>query len=340
MFLSFQKAGNKAFTLVELIIVVVILGILAAVTFVSYNSYSGKARDATRKADVKMISDLLQLTLSKGQKLPEPDELSGETQIDGLTFKEGKFGASKKATFNKELAKFPVDPSTGAEYGYSLSSDGKFYVLSAIMENGNIYKFSNFMDGAGSLASNNSNNQNGGSQSSGGSSQNGGGAGQQQNYTSAESFNYTVVGDNIQIDGFKPGKEVKDLIIPEVIEGKKVTSVANNAFKDNQITTLKLSKVKTIKRGVFSGNKLTKVEIPEVETIENSAFAWNNTLTSITLPNTLKKIEDDAFAETGITEIIYNGNLTENDFKKAFGAKGWAKVKYFKGNCIKAGGCN
>jgi hypothetical protein len=43
---------------------------------------------------------------------------------------------------------------------------------------------------------------------------------------------------------------------------------------------------------------LTKVEIPEVETIENSAFAWNSTLTSITLPNTLKKIEDDAFAET------------------------------------------
>ncbi|RKW21821.1 prepilin-type N-terminal cleavage/methylation domain-containing protein [Candidatus Gracilibacteria bacterium] len=346
MFLSFQKAGNKAFTLVELIIVVVILGILAAVTFVSYNSYSGKARDATRKADVKMISDLLQLTLSKGQKLPEPDELSGETVVDGLTFKEGKFGASKKATFNKELAKFPVDPSSGAEYGYSLSSDGKFYILSATMENGNTYKFSNFMDGAGSLASNNSNNQNGGAQGGGGTPQNGGeqsqggGAGQQLNYTPAENFNYTVVGDNIQIDGFKPGKEVKDLIIPEVIEGKKITSVAKNAFKDNQLTTVKLPKVKTIKRGVFSGNRLIKVEIPEVETIENSAFAWNSTLTSITLPNTLKKIEDDAFAETGITEIIYNGNLTENDLKKAFGTKGWAKIKYFKGNCIKAGGCN
>ena len=208
------------------------------------------------------------------------------------------------------------------------------------MENGNIYKFSNFMDWAGSLASNNSNNQNWWSQSSWGSSQNWWGAWQQQNYTSAESFNYTVVWDNIQIDWFKPWKEVKDLIIPEVIEGKKVTSVANNAFKDNQITTLKLSKVKTIKRWVFSGNKLTKVEIPEVETIENSAFAWNNTLTSITLPNTLKKIEDDAFAETGITEIIYNWNLTENDFKKAFGAKWWAKVKYSKWNCIKAGSCN
>jgi hypothetical protein len=38
------------------------------------------------------------------------------------------------------------------------------------------------------------------------------------------------------------------LIIPEVIEGKKITSVAKNAFKDNQLTTVKLPKVKTIKR--------------------------------------------------------------------------------------------
>lgn len=346
MFLSFQKAGNKAFTLVELIIVVVILWTLAAVTFVSYNSYSGKARDATRKADVKMISDLLQLTLSKWQKLPEPDELSWETVVDGLTFKEGKFWASKKATFNKELAKFPVDPSSGAEYWYSLSSDGKFYILSATMENWNTYKFSNFMDWAGSLASNNSNNQNWWAQGGWWTPQNWGeqsqwwGAWQQLNYTPAENFNYTVVWDNIQIDWFKPWKEVKDLIIPEVIEGKKITSVAKNAFKDNQLTTVKLPKVKTIKRWVFSGNRLIKVEIPEVETIENSAFAWNSTLTSITLPNTLKKIEDDAFAETWITEIIYNWNLTENDLKKAFGTKWWAKIKYFKWNCIKAGWCN
>ena len=81
MFLSFQKAGNKAFTLVELIIVVVILWILAAIWFMNYGWYAGSAKDTARVKDLKTISDALELKLSKWEDLPEPDPFKNEFGI-------------------------------------------------------------------------------------------------------------------------------------------------------------------------------------------------------------------------------------------------------------------
>lgn len=50
-----MKKFRKAFTLVELLIVVIIIGILATLIVVSYNGARAKARDSVRKTDLRNI---------------------------------------------------------------------------------------------------------------------------------------------------------------------------------------------------------------------------------------------------------------------------------------------
>lgn len=159
MFLSFQKAGNKAFTLVELIIVVVILWILAAIWFINYSWYTSSAKDTSRIKDLKTISDALELKLSKWEDLPEPDPFKNEFGIwwfitqsyDGENFKEGLFWDKKRLEFKWDLASLPLDPSW-VEYKYAVSKDGRYYVITTKLESWEEYKQSNFMDSAWLLA--------------------------------------------------------------------------------------------------------------------------------------------------------------------------------------------
>ena len=51
---------KKAFTLVELIIVIVIIGILVSAIFLSYTNYSWKARDANRISDLWNIKEVIE----------------------------------------------------------------------------------------------------------------------------------------------------------------------------------------------------------------------------------------------------------------------------------------
>jgi prepilin-type N-terminal cleavage/methylation domain-containing protein len=52
---------QKGFTLIELLVVIAIIGILSAVTLASLNTARAKARDATRKNDVRQIGIALQM---------------------------------------------------------------------------------------------------------------------------------------------------------------------------------------------------------------------------------------------------------------------------------------
>jgi uncharacterized protein (TIGR02145 family)/prepilin-type N-terminal cleavage/methylation domain-containing protein len=68
------KILNKAFTLVELIIVITILAILATIWFMSYQSYTTDARDGKRKRDLWSIRTWLEVYQAKNANLPLPDE--------------------------------------------------------------------------------------------------------------------------------------------------------------------------------------------------------------------------------------------------------------------------
>jgi prepilin-type N-terminal cleavage/methylation domain-containing protein len=47
--------NKKAFTLVELIVVITILAVLSTIAFISFQGYTMSARDSVRLADIKSI---------------------------------------------------------------------------------------------------------------------------------------------------------------------------------------------------------------------------------------------------------------------------------------------
>ena len=68
-----KKQQTKAFTLVELIIVITILAILATIWFMSFQSYTADARDWKRKSDLWELRSWLEVYQAKNATLPNPD---------------------------------------------------------------------------------------------------------------------------------------------------------------------------------------------------------------------------------------------------------------------------
>ncbi|PZM86457.1 hypothetical protein DLH72_00875 [Candidatus Gracilibacteria bacterium] len=125
---------KKAFTIVELIVVITILAILSTIAFISLSDYTGKSKDAVRMSDLKNIQKVLQLYETKNSSYPEPDLVNGKSVFGETAFlKVGK------------LNSLPKDPN-GEFYFYELSQDGG-YKLKANLENGEEFVLSISGDG-------------------------------------------------------------------------------------------------------------------------------------------------------------------------------------------------
>ena len=141
---------KKAFTLVEVVVTVIIIWILATIGYLSFWWYTWEARDTARHKDLKTISNVLEYELSLWKDLPAPDwnlvSESYEIAWKTYNFKTGEFGINANNYFVWKLSWLPVDPETWAKYRYSLSEDGRYYILQATMNNWEVYKFSNLND--------------------------------------------------------------------------------------------------------------------------------------------------------------------------------------------------
>ncbi|MDP2090837.1 MAG: prepilin-type N-terminal cleavage/methylation domain-containing protein, partial [Candidatus Gracilibacteria bacterium] len=65
---------QKAFTLVELIVVITILAILGTIAFISLQGYSQNSRDSVRISDVSRMKTTLELFHLDAGKYPSPTE--------------------------------------------------------------------------------------------------------------------------------------------------------------------------------------------------------------------------------------------------------------------------
>lgn len=132
-----EKTKNKkAFTLVELIIVITILSILATIAFISFQWYNSNARDWVRVSDISSIKTSLDLFYLKSGSYPIPSEpLKTVTYSGVIAFYEGMFGESvlrQVQLLNKE----PKDPFyKDINYTYSITNKKNQYQIWYVTEN-------------------------------------------------------------------------------------------------------------------------------------------------------------------------------------------------------------
>lgn len=130
--------ARKAFTLIELLIVIAIIAILATVVFVALNPPKrfADARNARRTADVQSILTAIhQYIVDNGGTIPPgvgSGNQLGTCATGGATNCAGAANAclNMSTTLAQYLRSIPVDPQgTAAETGYYVESDANNMIL-------------------------------------------------------------------------------------------------------------------------------------------------------------------------------------------------------------------
>jgi len=125
------KLKKNGFTLVELLIVITIIGILTMIVSSSFVSSQQKSRDASRKSDLKSLSDALNMYYADNGVFPT------DTIINGLISTAGEFVDSTNPN-NKiiYMKKVPKETSSGIkQIFYETSATSKSFRLYANLEN-------------------------------------------------------------------------------------------------------------------------------------------------------------------------------------------------------------
>ena len=126
--------NKKAFTLVELIIVIAIIAILAVTAFLLLTKWLAKARDSSRASNLANIENSLQISLTENSSLPKPDNYtliyaSWTSNIVGYQWYFGEW--VKDSVWNINSA-----PKDWDDYfTYYLNADLNKYQLASFMEN-------------------------------------------------------------------------------------------------------------------------------------------------------------------------------------------------------------
>lgn len=116
---------------------------------------------------------------------------------------------------------------------------------------------------------------------------------QKQEVTAESDFEFDESSGTIK----KYNGTATDVVIPEKINGKSVTTIGKQAFGRKGLTSVVIPEgVETIGQGAFMGNLLTSIKLPStVKKIDNMAFAANAKLKEINFPDSLKTIGDSIF---------------------------------------------
>ena len=146
-----------------------------------------------------------------------------------------------------------------------------------------------------------------------------------------------------------------DVVIPEKINGKTVTTIGKQAFGMKKLTSVVIPEgVETIGQGAFSANFLTTIKLPStVKQIERLAFGANKNLSKVelnegleyigqqaffsdtsltgevTIPSTVKTVMTSVFNKSGVTGLLLKGDKDSNAVNLHSGLNG-EEIEYVK----------
>jgi len=133
-FSSSLEGQNRAFTLVELIVVITILAILWTIAFVTIQWYSGQSRDAVRISDIWNIKKMLEISLTNGWKLLKPENAIEITASGTLIWYQWEMW---KDILNRIWVNNGwKDPKDDKYYTYSINNNQTKYQILWFLEDG------------------------------------------------------------------------------------------------------------------------------------------------------------------------------------------------------------
>ena len=128
-----KNTKNKAFTLVELIVVITILAILWTIAFISLQWYSATSRNSVRVTDMKSMKTWLELYYLQTSKYAIPTWWIPVTYSWWTVWTQWTFWESVMSNVLK-INRKPVDPLTEVEYTYSVTDSKQEFELWWAME--------------------------------------------------------------------------------------------------------------------------------------------------------------------------------------------------------------
>ncbi len=128
-----KKQTKKAFTLVELIVVIIILAILWTIAFISLQWYSKSARDSTRISNLSTMKTSLELFHLDAWKYPLPTDSFTVTYNWTEVWTQWTFWTTTANNIDK-LDKIPTDPLTAKEFTYSITKTKQEFQLAWMFE--------------------------------------------------------------------------------------------------------------------------------------------------------------------------------------------------------------
>jgi len=126
---------TRAFTLVELIVVITILAILGTIAFISLQWYSSQARDSKRISDIQNIKKSLELFSLNTWKYPKPDDYNTVSYTWELIWYQWTVWEQVSTNLSRNLNEKPTDPLIEEEYIYSTSNSQTEYEVLGLYEN-------------------------------------------------------------------------------------------------------------------------------------------------------------------------------------------------------------
>ena len=141
----------------------------------------------------------------------------------------------------------------------------------------------------------------------------------QQRENPASDFEYTESNGKITITKYIG--QTKNVVIPSTINNLPVIAIGNEAFFQNQLTSVIIpNSITSIDHFAFSNNQLKSITIPNsVSFIGHGAF-FENQLTSIIIPNSISSINKRTFANNKLTSVTIPNSVTLIDGHERGGA--------------------